>query len=570
MRNLQKKPASSSSLRTALCTLSLAAFAVVPSHAQAAGCAPGFQDAGASRCTATFVYSGAPQTVTLPAETRGVIVTASGAEGGTSKEEQVDPFGGAPSPGGMGGRQTATIPVAGSALLTVVVGQMGTGGSLGTGYGGYGGGGHTSSTYGGNGGGGSFVFDVDGPLIAAGGGGGGGYDYNPVVMGHGDQQNPGGNGSGASAAGDGASVPFCCDGTAPYRAVGGGGATPAGGGAGGHPTLPPSYAFGQADGDWGSGPAIDANNFGNGGNTHNGCCYFMGWAGGGGGGYYGGGGGGSIEAHLQGGGGGGGAGYVIPGGWGATSQTGVQLGDGEVTISYYTGTCNPACVTCTGPLATNCSSCAAGLVISEGSCVVATTTTTSTTTTTTTTTSTMLTPICDVVPATGCKQVSAGTALLKMRDDPDNARDQLKWRWGHGDATPIDAFLDPTSGSEAYVTCVYDSSANGQPLVRMNLGAGGNCDMGLCWKATSKGFLYRNKSGTSDGVTLMKLLSGLDGQACIQVKGKGDRLPPLMLGLTLPVTVQLMITDGVTTGCWQTVFTDASKNDASMFVATGP
>ena len=345
-----------------LLTASVAWLMIAFSAKVALGCAPGFQDAGGGFCTATFVYTGAPESVTVPAGVSAITASVSGAEGGTSLEEQVDPFGGAASPSGKGGRESAVIPVAPGSTLAVVVGQAGTGGQLAPpGYGGYGGGGHASSRNGGNGGGGSFVFDDIGPLIAAGGGGGGGYDYNPVVMGSGDQHAPGGDGSGASPASNGQSVPFCCDGTTAYNAGGGGGLHP--------PVRAPGAShpaalvhIGEVDGDPGSGPAIDANNFGNGGNTHNGCCYYTGWAGGGGGGYYGGGGGGNIEAHLEGGGGGGGAGYVIPAALSSSSLTGVQAGDGEVTLTYYTGACNAACATCSGPASTQCTSCAVGLV----------------------------------------------------------------------------------------------------------------------------------------------------------------------------------------------------------------
>ena len=170
---------------------------------------------------------------------------------------------------------------------------------------------------------------------------------------------------------------------APYEESGGGGARASSPGAGGHPTLPRDTPSGRRRGH-GSGPAIDENNFGNGGSTHNGCCYYTGWAGGGGGGYYGGGGGGNIEAHLEGGGGGGGAGFAYPGSWAASSQIGVQLGDGKVTIRYYVGACNAACTTCTGPTANECASCDAGLTVVNGACVVATTTTAPPTTTSTT------------------------------------------------------------------------------------------------------------------------------------------------------------------------------------------
>ena len=360
--------------------------------AAATGCAAGFQDAGGGICTTTLVYTGVPESVALPPEVSVVTATVLGAEGGTSLEEQVDPFGGAASPGGKGGRVTASIPVAPDATLTVVVGQAGTGGGLAPpGFGGYGGGGHATSRNGGNGGGGSFVFDDNGPLIAAGGGGGGGYDYNPVVRGRGDQQAPGGDGSGASPASDGQSVAFCCDTTFPppqhNPPGGGGGATPIGPGVGGKPNLPPGYVFGQVDGDPGSGPATDPNNFGNGGSTHNGCCYYTGWAGGGGGGYYGGGGGGNIEADLEGGGGGGGAGYIIPAAVSSNSHTGVRTGDGEVTISYYTGACHASCASCSGPTSTDCASCANGLSLVNGACVVVISTPTPTITATPTPTS---------------------------------------------------------------------------------------------------------------------------------------------------------------------------------------
>jgi hypothetical protein len=554
-------------------TAALAAAAIIAASAHAvhaAGCAAGFQDAGGSICTATFGLTGAPQTVTLPGSVHGIIATVSGAEGGTSLEEQVDPFGGAASSGGKGGRQSATIPVAGGAMLTVVVGEMGTGGVLAPpGFGGYGGGGHATSRYGGNGGGGSYVFDANGPIIAAGGGGGGGYDYSPVVMGRGDQHNPGGDGSGASAAADGTAVPFCCDNTAPYTAGGGGGATPIAGGAGGHPSLPPSYIFGQVDGDYGSGPAANEFSFGNGGSTHNGCCYYTGWAGGGGGGYYGGGGGGNIEAQFEGGGGGGGAGFVLATAWATSALTGVQLGDGDVTISYYIGTCNAACASCTGPMATDCSSCPAGLVVSGGACVPATTTTTLPPPTTTTTLSPSL---CDAVPRTGCRLPATGSSSIKVKNDPNDSKDTLIWKWSHGDTTLLDAFMNPPASTATYRTCVYDTSGRPQPLMQMDATGSEMCDKGKpCWKTISdKGFAYKNGAGSVDSVTGAKLLAGSQGTPSVRIKARGARVPMPGLGMSLPLTVQLVISDGLGTECWQATFTTATRNDATRVCANGP
>ena len=553
-----------------------------------AACVPGFQDAGGGVCMATFVLTGAPESIVLPPAISVINAVVSGAAGGTSLEEQVDPFGGAASPGGKGGRETAVIPVPPGAMLTIVVGEAGTGGVLAPpGYGGYGGGGHATSRYGGNGGGGSYVFDTTDPnntrvIIAAGGGGGGGYDYNPIVLGHGDQQAPGGDGSGASPAGDGVSVPFCCDGTAPYDAGGGGGATPASPGLGGHPTLPPGYVFGQADGDPGSGPAVDALNFGVGGSTHNGCCYYTGWAGGGGGGYYGGGGGGYIEAQLEGGGGGGGAGYVTSEAVSSSALRGVQLGDGEVTISYYTGACDPSCATCSGPGSSECASCAIGLVLVNGTCVTGqtstttvapTTSTSGATTSTTSTTTSTLAPLCGPTPiaSTACRLAALRASAVQLKNNADKHKDLLKWKWAKGATTAVGDFGDPVGGSASYHLCVYDASGKAQPLMDVPVAPGGICGTAPCWKAVkTTGFAYKNKAGTPLGITTVALKAGAAGKASISMKGKGVLLPTTALGLSMPVTVQLVIADGVTNTCWQTTYTAATRNTATQFGAKGP
>ncbi|TMA94172.1 MAG: hypothetical protein E6J77_04145 [Deltaproteobacteria bacterium] len=70
-----------------------------------------------------------------------------------------------------------------------------------------------------------------------------------------------------------------------------------------------------------------------------------------------------------------------------------------------------------------------------------------------------------------------------------------------------------------------------------------------------------------DGITAATLRSGVTGRASVSVKGKGANLPTPALGLTLPVTVQLVISDGVTTDCWQTTYATAIANDATRFNA---
>jgi NAD(P)H-dependent flavin oxidoreductase YrpB (nitropropane dioxygenase family) len=125
--------------------------------------------------------------------------------------------------------------------------------------------------------------------------------------------------------------------------------------------------------------------------------------------------------------------------------------------------------------------------------------------------------------------------------------------------------------------CLYDSSGNLQPLQDAALAPGGTCGTAACWKllgkvATPKGYKYKNKPGNPDGLTDAKLQAGLVGKAKVQVKGKGVKLTMPALGLTPPVTVQLLINDGVTTTCWQTTFpsTAVQVNTPAQFKAKGP
>jgi hypothetical protein len=159
---------------------------------------------------------------------------------------------------------------------------------------------------------------------------------------------------------------------------------------------------------------------------------------------------------------------------------------------------------------------------------------------------------------------------VQIRDYADDTRDQFKWKWNRGQSTTIADFKDPANGSATYGVCVYDASANPQPLMEANVPPDGTCGARPCWKATATGFFYRNKAGTPDGITSLKLRAGITGKARVQVKGRGANLDTPALPLTLPVTVQLVIRDEVSTECWQTTFSLAGRNDASRFIAKGP
>ncbi len=344
----RRRPAAVAALALAL-PVGLLATTAVASRSAAAGatCAAGWNDAGAGICELTVGYTGAVTSVTVPAGLSSLTIVADGAQGGPSYDD-----GYTPSPGGKGGQVTGTVGVTAGDTLAVVVGQSGLDQSTGASVAGQTFGGGGAGTSGGAGGGGSFVFDGAGSVLAAaGGGGGGGYDYNAFAD-HGGalypvQNAPGGDGAGVGTAGAGSSVAFRFDPTfgnpTHYPPGGGGGATTTAGGAGGHSAITSNYAFGQADGQAGVGPATlylatHPNTQspllgGDGGGSTNQSCFRDSSAGGGGG-YYGGGGGGDIPCDLEGGGGGGGSGHLAPGATSTSSQTGLWSGDGQVVLRY--------------------------------------------------------------------------------------------------------------------------------------------------------------------------------------------------------------------------------------------
>ena len=241
--------------------------------------------------SATFNYTGASQSFTVPACVTSITIDAFGAQGGAGA-----------GAAGLGGRATGTRSVAGGAVLTVMVGGAGqavssTGNAAGF-AGGFNGGGRVfeyttwagqSEGPSGTGGGASDVrlggSALANRIIVAGGGAGGG---NTSAGG-------GGGANGGTGVSGGGNV------------VGGGGGTQAGGGTtanccASYPNTPGVLGVGGDGYRDGAG------------------------SGGGGGGYYGGGGG-------QFAGGGGGSSY-LGGVTGGTTSSGVRAGNGQVVITW--------------------------------------------------------------------------------------------------------------------------------------------------------------------------------------------------------------------------------------------
>lgn len=252
--------------------ITLAALTAAAVTALAATAGP----AAADTQSTTLKYTGAPQTVEVPAGASAVAITATGGSGGSNDAD-------AASPGGKAATVTGFLHLSPDARLTVDVGAAGKLGTLhghpttgGWGYTHGGGGGSAQESGSAGGGGGSSAVLLDGqPIAIAGGGGGTGgigtsWKYPGGAGGNagatawdGEASDiPGAGGKGGSVAGgDGTSADSC---RRPAGGAGGGGgggaATPGGGAAGGCGAFsPPVISFGGGGGGGaGSSLASDA------------------------------------------------------------------------------------------------------------------------------------------------------------------------------------------------------------------------------------------------------------------------------------------------------------------------
>ncbi len=174
-------------------------------------------------------------------------------------------------------------------------------------------------------------------------------------------------------------------------------------------------------------------------------------------------------------------------------------------------------------------------------------------------------PNCGPQPLVGCRQsVQAGKSLLLIKDK-GGASDGLLFKWIKGEQTDISAFGNPTADTD-YSFCIYDQTAGQSSLVaRAEIPPAGSCGGKPCWKATSKGFRYKDSLLLQDGIKVITLKSGGDGTAKIILKGKGSNLdlPSLPLDQDQQVIAQIKNDTGA---CWEARFSGpAKKNDSDRF-----
>ena len=162
---------------------------------------------------------------------------------------------------------------------------------------------------------------------------------------------------------------------------------------------------------------------------------------------------------------------------------------------------------------------------------------------------------CGRMPA-GCK--TAGRSLLLLKNNMNDAKDKLIWKWLKGEETTLEELGTPTGATE-YTLCLYAGSESAPVSI----------PPGSSWQTLgTKGFKFKDGSGLPAGAKKAVLKSGGAGRSKALVKGKGASLPDSLLPmLSLPVTAKLFNDSNGT--CFEAVYDsdDVLENDETEFRA---
>ena len=172
---------------------------------------------------------------------------------------------------------------------------------------------------------------------------------------------------------------------------------------------------------------------------------------------------------------------------------------------------------------------------------------------------------CPAVPMGGCIVATEAEAVqLQFKDKTPDKSDKLKWKMNKGEATTI-ADFGAYDSTNSFAVCTWDTSA-GVTLISEGTVIPGACSK-ACWKLNGSGnsLKFKDKGSSPLGINQIKLKEGLlDGEAKLQVKGKGELLDTPTLPLTPPVGFQLITSEGK---CWSSAFSSFTKNEAGQYKA---
>jgi hypothetical protein len=180
-------------------------------------------------------------------------------------------------------------------------------------------------------------------------------------------------------------------------------------------------------------------------------------------------------------------------------------------------------------------------------------------------------PACSPAPVAGCRQPTrAGRGAFRFVEQSNPSASRLTWTWSAGELTTHADLGDPITDT-SFVLCLYDASANPQPLATLVAPGGSLCGPSAapCWRALGRSgtgaFQYVDVPGDPHGITQVIAKPGDDGAAKITLTARGTHLALPSTPLTAPVIVQMQATNGE---CWSAQY-DAliRRNEDGRFVA---
>jgi hypothetical protein len=159
---------------------------------------------------------------------------------------------------------------------------------------------------------------------------------------------------------------------------------------------------------------------------------------------------------------------------------------------------------------------------------------------------------CSAAPRPSCRlPIEAEASHLLLKDDSADERDGLVWAFRKGELTDKTDYGSPVT-TDSYALCLYEDDALVQGF---EIPAAQLCNGKPCWRELARGFVYRDRDLTPDGIGSVRMTQGLaDGKTAIRLRGKGQRLglPDLtQLGGVLEVQLQ-RIGDSA---CWAATYT---------------
>jgi len=175
---------------------------------------------------------------------------------------------------------------------------------------------------------------------------------------------------------------------------------------------------------------------------------------------------------------------------------------------------------------------------------------------------------CSTAPLVGCRAPATGGASIGYSDRGDTKK-KLTWKWGKGPATTTAELADPLLG-DTYQLCVYDGSTKVASAVAFGGKICGTAKKPQpCWKATSKGYKFKDKAAAPSGVSGVGLTGSPDaGKAKLKIIGKGANLTVPDLGALGPQLIVQLQNMGSEL-CFESRFTAPfKKHDSTQLKAS--